>query len=428
MSGKRWFTPLLGAGFGRAGAAAVVLTMNALVARSVGRESAGHFFLALGIVTVTSALARRGTDQGLVRLVAALPGPAASAEAGVIFKCAVRRVLPSCCGAAFLVFLFAGYIPLLSSSDPDLALILRGMAPAVVSTSLLHLVGFAMQGLGRVTEMLVAQSIGTSGLMALVALFLEPGRWVGAWYSSVSGLVLIVVLLRQRRVLLAGKGAHGLPSTLGTISKPLWVVTVMVAAQQWSAQIVGALFLSAASIAYLGAAQRVALTASLALVALNLVLAPRLSRSFSEDRIADFEALSRASISVGMILSVPITVVAIVFAGNIMELFGDGFSAGQNVFRIAIIGNLFNAASGSVQTALIMSGNERAVRNVSVAVGPVAIAAAAVGAKYWGAPGAALSTTAVVAAQNLVSLLILRRRLEISVAPLPLGRIAGVLG
>ena len=113
-------------------------------------------------------------------------------------------------------------------------------------------------------------------------------------------------------------------------------------------------------------------------------------------------------------IAFPIAVLMLVFPSYIMSVFGEGFSDGKLFLQILVIGQLINVVAGSVGMLLVMSGHEKDFRNSVLFSGPIAIVLAFLLVPIFGATGSAVATAVAVAAQNLLCLYWVKRRLRIT--------------
>lgn len=157
------------------------------------------------------------------------------------------------------------------------------------------------------------------------------------------------------------------------------------------------------------------------LVAANTVLQPTVAKLYA---VRDMERLQRVatqSARVVLLVSVPIAVVLIVFGRWILLIFGQEFTSGATALAILSVGQLVNAAMGSVGLILNMTGNERdTVKGVGIAA-LVNVALNAILIPLWGINGAATATATSLVVWNLILAVQVVRRLGIY--PTALGRI-----
>jgi len=157
------------------------------------------------------------------------------------------------------------------------------------------------------------------------------------------------------------------------------------------------------------------------LTAANTVLQPTIAKLYA---VRDMQRLQRVvtkSARVVLLISVPIAIVLIVFGRWILLIFGQDFTKGAMALAILSLGQLVNAAMGSVGLILNMTGNERdTARGVAIAA-VVNVALNAILIPLWGMNGAATATATSLVVWNLILAVQVVRRLGIY--PTALGRI-----
>lgn len=113
-------------------------------------------------------------------------------------------------------------------------------------------------------------------------------------------------------------------------------------------------------------------------------------------------------------LTLPLALVVIVFAAPLMRIFGREFEIGWPILVIGTAGQLINCGVGSVGYLLLMSGNEKRLIKVQVAMTAVMIILSAVLVPLWGIYGAAAAAAVTNVGMNAWNLLEVRRAMGIS--------------
>jgi O-antigen/teichoic acid export membrane protein len=121
---------------------------------------------------------------------------------------------------------------------------------------------------------------------------------------------------------------------------------------------VGAL-LDTRSAGIYSASARLATLVAFVLNAVNVVIAPMISNLYNSDRLDELRMLVRDAGRTIFIVSVPIALLLFLLSHQFLSLFGAGFDKGQLSLKILIVGQLFNALSGSVGFLLTMTGHHR---------------------------------------------------------------------
>ena len=112
--------------------------------------------------------------------------------------------------------------------------------------------------------------------------------------------------------------------------------------------------------------------------------------------------------------TVPLALVIIVFARPLMGIFGRDFEAGWPILIIGTLGQLVNCGVGSVGYLLLMSGNEKRLIRVQIAMSAVMVMCSAALVPRWGIVGAAGAAAITNIGMNVLNLLEVRKVMGIS--------------
>lgn len=139
------------------------------------------------------------------------------------------------------------------------------------------------------------------------------------------------------------------------------------------------------------------------LQAINMVVAPRFSRLFTQNNMQELQTMVTRSSRAIMIIALPTVLVVVVFGRRILGIvFGEEYEVGYLPWVILALGQLFNAFFGSVSMLLNMTNNERqTIKGVAVAA-LANVALNAVLIPLYGTVGAAIATSISVVLWNLV--------------------------
>jgi O-antigen/teichoic acid export membrane protein len=114
-----------------------------------------------------------------------------------------------------------------------------------------------------------------------------------------------------------------------------------------------------------------------------------------------------------VISTIPLVLTIVIFARQLMGIFGFGFQSGAAVLAIGAIGQLINCAVGSVGFLLLMSGHQMEMIKIQAVNAALMIALSLFLVPRLGLPGAALASAITVATTNIWSLAAVRRRLNL---------------
>ena len=111
-----------------------------------------------------------------------------------------------------------------------------------------------------------------------------------------------------------------------------------------------------------------------------------------------YQAVSRLSIMAAL----PIFCCLFLFSSEILSIFGSEFVDGRWALMILALGQVFNTATGSANTVLLMSGQSRLVMRNTVVMGVVLLATTAMIIPFWGITGAALAAATIFILTNVI--------------------------
>ncbi|MFC6670558.1 oligosaccharide flippase family protein [Marinobacterium aestuariivivens] len=398
---------VLGAGAG--------FLMSLVIARTLGAGEAGYFLLAFSIVTFLAAVSRLGLDNVVLRYTgAAAPDRDMRTVRLVLGRCLLLAGVVSASVAALLACL-AGPLAEWVFDKPALAPVLRAIAPGLAGLALFTLVAMSLQGLRRVIASVATLNILCSlFLVAGLLLFALADASQAAWtYSASAALTLVAGLHLWARATRHQGRIHDPVSWRQLLEPalPLWIVLVLGQAIQWAGQFIAGAYVSPEQLAQLAVAQRTAMLTSFVLTAVNLVVAPRFAAMHKKGDIDAMRRVALTSVRLMLLAATPMVAVMLLLPDRLMWLFGNEFVEGAHLLQILAIGQFINVATGSVGFLLSMTGHEKDLRNNLLLVAPCSVLLSFLVIPVYGATGAAVATAVAVAAQNLMAVYWVRKRL-----------------
>jgi O-antigen/teichoic acid export membrane protein len=403
--------------------AGLTFAFTVVLARSLGASNTGVFFLALTVTTIGATIGKGGLDVALLRVVSGSAAVGDWAAVKGAYAAGMRAAFLCSSAAAAGVFVAAPWFAGSLFSEPQLTTLLRWMCLSLVPTTLYLVHAELLKGLRRIAEAVAVMGVIAPLTAVASALLLLP-RWGirGAVAASVTASLLTlacgVLLWRRATPQLRGSPAHFASSELWRSARPLWGVALGQLVFQWSSTLMLGIWATKADVGVFGAAARTAMLTSFVLMAFNSILAPKLAALHRQGNAAALSRTVQGATWLLTLLAAPVLLVFLAVPAAIMAVFGPQFApAGAPLLAIMAAGQFVNVATGGVGVLLVMTGNERAMRNATVfsAVAHVALNAALI--LRWGALGAALATAISVALQNLLLVAVAWRRLGIMTIP-----------
>ena len=411
--------------FVRIGGGLLSFGLNVAVARLLGADGAGIFFLALSAVTIASVLGRAGLDNAVLRFVAGR----ASLDDWEQVKGTYRfaTLFGFCTGLAgtVLLYLSSGWLAIQLFGKPELERPLQIMSFAVAPLVMVSLNAQALKAvkrifLSQVTNGVLVPALALLGLLALAGTYGVDGAVLAYALAAVAAALLGYLFWRSATPQLRGIAHRSPARELLHSSRALLVMSALVLVMQWTATILLGRWGTTADVAVFEAARRTAFTTTLVLTAVNSIAAPKFAELFERGQIDALGATARSSARMMIMFAAPVLLLFIVAPSWVMGLFGPEFTTGGTVLLVLALGQFINVATGSVGFVLIMTGNERLARNNTVIAATVSLVLNVLLIPRLGALGAAIATAASIASLNLSAAYLVKRQLGILTIPLRL--------
>lgn len=157
-----------------------------------------------------------------------------------------------------------------------------------------------------------------------------------------------------------------------------------------------------------------------ALVVINLVIQPTLSRLHAQSDLEQLQSVVTSAARVAFAVAMPITLAFAIFGGAVLSrVFGPAYAAGALPLAILSVSQTVSAGMGSVGQILNMTGFERLAARGAAASALANVLLNLMLIPLWGTSGAAVATGVSLVLWNVVLGRYVRRRL--GVAPSMLG-------
>ena len=385
--------------------------MSLAVARTLPLEQVGLFFLSLTIITFLSAISSLGLNQSLLRFIGAAESDNNWEEVNSAYRFAMQfgGIFSVIC--AVTLWLSADWIAFLLEK-PGVASSLRAIAPAIVGLTLFTLHAQALQALHETLRSILILNIVTPFLASVLLLLIAKpySSWVASLYALSTSFTLIFALGLWWKHSWAA-WPNSFTQTLWHSCLPLWIVIIVNQIHIWGGVLVAGFYVSASDIALLMVAQRISILVSFVLMVVNVVMAPRFAALWHQKQNEKLVQQSKHSTRLTIALTLPFVIIIFIFAKNILLVFGEEYNQAVILLRILITGQLVTALAGTVSNLLMMSGDEKSIRNITLISGVVGLLLSLTLVSKYGVLGAACSTAMVTAFQNIWVFLLVKRRL-----------------
>lgn len=390
-----------------------------LVARELGAENSGLYFLSFTLVTFLAVACRLGLDMTVVKFTGrSLDLDYGGSARGVLHGSA--KVTFVMAGAvSILVFSFSDIISLNIFNKPELYAVLRNFSFSIIPLALLAIVAMSMQGLQQSVLSVCSQTLIINLLLVIFLFFLTQtlsAAELAVFYTvSITCILLLSLSIWSAWLSKCSAGSMKVSyKTLLSSSLPLWFFTMTNQLIQWSGVFVVGIFETPDNIAIFSVSQRIANMLTILFMSVNMVIAPKLAQlSHSGDKREVMTLLRNSTLLTTAVSFLPILIL-LCFPSWLLGMFGREFESGAVLLIIMVIGYTFNVITGPLEIFLSMSNNEKQLKNVALVLGPLAVLANISLVYYFGVQGAAYATAGVLIVQKSIIIFLVKKKLNVS--------------
>ena len=113
------------------------------------------------------------------------------------------------------------------------------------------------------------------------------------------------------------------------------------------------------SIAYYSVAVKLATVTTLALMSVNIVIAPKIAEIYSSNDFKKLNKIINDSARIIFIISIPVLIILFVFSKAMLGLFGEHYVLARDALLLLLGGQLFSSLCGPGAVYLNMTGKQK---------------------------------------------------------------------
>ncbi len=351
-----------------------------VLARWLGTDNYGAYNFAIAWITLLIVPSISGLDRLLIRDMAAYQARAAWSMMRGLLDLVPRVTLwlslglaLAAAGLAWLTYELTGRPALLNANQTDMAevallTLLLGLLLLPLRTKLL-VQQSAMQGLRHVVfGQLPEQVVQPLLFFVVVALLYVVGKGLASPLLAMAlTLLTTVVALGYSSSLMKRAVPPDVRSAAPTYETRLWLAAAVPFAISRGLQTLGGqidtLLLGALSgteaVALFTVALRGTQLVSILLISVNVALAPNIAHLYAQGDRQNLQRVMTQGARVSLAGALPLALGFIVLGGEFLRLYGTDFTGAETALALLSLGQLVNAATGSVGLLLMMTGFER---------------------------------------------------------------------
>jgi len=395
----------------------LIFGLNAFIARSLGAEKAGIYFLSFTITMIIVNIGRFGMDSSIVRYIASYASVGDWSRVKGVYREGIGVTLIGTAILTLLAYLIYPKMTEVIFKKPEILHPLNLMLLLIIPTTFVVMVGEAFRGLKQIARSTILQNIVTPALViSSFIIFGIRGEidniielfTFGALLSAAIAIVFWLMSNHQFRRI----KAIYISSKLINMSRPLFLVNLLNLIIMWSPTLVLGIFRGNDQVGIFNVAARTAGLMNFMLISLNAIAAPQFAELYHRGDLALLCRSARNVTKMIIVMSLPVLFVFLVFPGAIMGIFGEQFITGAPILFVLTLGYFFNVATGSVGYLLLMSSNEKLVRNATIIVVVINLLLSFLLIPRFGMMGAAVTSALSIIILMAIFLILVKKRLH----------------
>jgi O-antigen/teichoic acid export membrane protein len=147
------------------------------------------------------------------------------------------------------------------------------------------------------------------------------------------------------------------------------------------------------SVAYYSIAVKLATVTALALISVNIVIAPKIATIYNDKNFYQLKLILKKATRMNVVISLPIIIILLFFSEYVLSTFGSNYILAKNALWILLIAQFFNSITGPSALYLNMTGRQKKLNVILVISLLINVVLNIILVPDFGMLGAAISTT-----------------------------------
>ncbi len=393
------------------------------LARVLGAEALGLYALGITLIGFIGIFNTLGLPQSAVRFVAAYQAAGKFRELHALLWRGAGLLLAANAVLAVVLLTFGRFLAIRFYRAPALVQYLPLFALMMLFSVLSAFYGKVLAGYRDIKlRTLIVNFVGSPLNMLVAVLLISAGMGLRGYLMAqiLSAAMVCVMLLAAVRQLtptgarFSGQAGSSPEKAVWSFSAAMLGVGFLEFVMSQVDKIALGFYQGAREVGIYSVAGALVVYVPLVLSSINQIFAPTISDLHTRGEHALLARLFQSLTKWVVGLTLPLALVIIVFARPFMRIFGHDFEVGWPILIIGTLGQLVNCGVGSVGYLLLMSGNEKRLIKVQIAMAVVMVTCSAALVPVWGIVGAAVAAAITNVGMNVWNLLEVRKALGIS--------------
>ncbi len=338
-----------------------------ITARYLGVNLFGLFFLGLAVFRIGEILAAAGMQSGILRYVSIFYGRGDWQRIRGTVLFVLRIVILSCLITSGSFIFFAKGISVNIFHKTELSSVLKALAVAIPFSVITTISVFSFQAIKSIKYKVYVKDLlePFSRILFVIIIILLGWSLLGVIAAFVLSIVVGTIAayhyLRKLLPQLFDRRIQPIYQSreIFKYSWPLFFVGFLNLLFLWTSTLLIGYFRTSQEVGLYNAAYRTALLGQIVLFSFSSIFAPFISDLFDRKETRQLENLYKITAKWVLSLSLPLFLIMVIFAKEILTLFGKEFVRGASCLIILSIAQLVNSGTGSSQFMISMTGRSK---------------------------------------------------------------------
>ncbi|MBN2281888.1 MAG: flippase [Candidatus Marinimicrobia bacterium] len=335
--------------------------ISVVLTRTLGSDHYGVFSLGMSIIIFANSISLLGFDQTVVKFISHYRIENNYKDVKGIIAFSLLSVLIFSMITVLILYIYTGTIAKILKA-PELLSVFRYFIPLVPVLNLLSIFMNIFTGFERPKIQVIAENIFVPGLV-FVLLILASFTKIGLirvifFYVFSNFLVILWVMARFKKdigqLIRTIKPDYHIVEWI-KFSMPLYLQTFLIRSKNKIPVYIISYFMVSRDIGIYDICLKVSAVLTISLRSFNLVFAPKISKFYGQKKIDLIESFYKSGTKWIFTFSLSLFMFFVLFAKDILTIFGKDFTEGQLLLVIVLTGELVNVSIGSAGNILIMT-------------------------------------------------------------------------
>jgi O-antigen/teichoic acid export membrane protein len=394
-----------------------------LIAKRIGPEGTGLFYLSFTIILIASVISRFGLDYVAVKYTAANFAMDNWSAVKGLYRKTISMILITSLLITFCVIITAHWMAKNIFNDMELEYALRIMALCICPHALFCIHSEFLKGVKKIG---ISQFIQVTCLpsLAFIIIYLIPSKL---------GIQSIILLFFAAVIITALLGYLFWNMSIPNLSRfdsvfsnklisnscmPLFWMSLMNLIMLWAPILILGAYVSSSDVGVYSIAQRCSNLLIFVPMAIISIAAPKFAELYQQSEKEELSSAIKYSSRIMAFFSIPVSIIFIACSEVLMRLFGVAFIDGSLPLKILSVGQLLFSFCGIAGILLIMTGNEQTYRNITFVGVTINLLLCYILIPMYGTVGAAISTAVTIILNNFMATYIAYKKLGFICIPI----------